>query len=312
MRWFLGSGRPQENGFGATGAVPRFSCGDRSATEVTEERFRGRPVNTTMQSKRVVVHSQRTIQRARGFLAVAALLCCCWPAFAANQTFVKSYPLPSGGSFLLDNVNGSVRVEGWGRDEVEVRAVKSSMNDPRDLERVKIEICSQPGQVAVHTRYPEGEGVEVAVEYVIHVPYRVLLGEVQTVNGSVVVRGVHGSGELRSVNGDVDVFNSSGRFNAKTTNGDLHLELRQLVDGGPMNIETVNGSVVLGLPSNAQADLRILSMNGDFSSELPVITKAGTRSARAFRAKLGSGGGGQISVRTVNGGIRLVREEPGV
>lgn len=247
----------------------------------------------------------------RGLLLLVATLCCGLPGFAANETFLKTYPLNSGGSFVLENVNGSVRVEGWSRDEVEVRAVKSALSDPRELERVRIEVCSAPGQVAVHTRYPQGQGVEVAVEYVIHVPNRVLLGSVGTVNGSVVVRGVQGGGELRSVNGNVEVFDSSGRFSAKTTNGDLRLELRQLMDGGPMDIETVNGSVVLGLPSNAQADLRILSMNGDFSSELPVVSTSGTTSLGAFRAKLGSGGG-QISVRTVNGGIRLVRERSGV
>jgi len=290
----------------------RFRRAGSAIEEVREFHSRGRPVQTTSSSNEVLVPSQRTFQNLkRGLLAWAAVLCLCWPGFGANQTFVKTFPLSSGGSFQLENINGSVRVEGWERNEVEVRAVKSSVNDPRDLERVKIEVCSQPGQVAVHTRYPQGQGVEVAVEYVVHVPSRVLLGNVETVNGSVIVRGVKGGGELRSVNGNVEVFDSSGRFNAKTTNGDLHLELRQLVDGGPMNIETVNGSVVLGLPSNARANLKILSMNGDFSSELPVTSTAGTPSSRAFRARLGSGGG-QISVRTVNGGIRLVMERSGV
>jgi len=246
-------------------------------------------------------------------LLLAAALGCSVPARAGSQTFLQTYPLTAGGSFRLENINGSVRVEGWERDEVEVRAVKTSASDPRDADRVKIEVSSQPNAIAIHTRYPEGTGVEVAVEYVVHVPYRVLLGTVETVNGSVVVRGVDGGGELRSVNGDVDVLDSAGRFSAKTTNGNLHLQLRELLDGDPMNIETVNGSVILGLPSNARADLKILSMNGDFSSELPVTSTMGSPSARTFRARLGQGtGGGEISVRTVNGGIRLVVERPGV
>lgn len=245
-------------------------------------------------------------------LLAAALVCLAPSGFAANRTFLRSYPLSAGGSFLLENVNGSVRVVGWERNEVEVRAVKSSLGDPRDLDRVRIAVVSEPGQVAVRTLYPEGQGVEVAVEYVIHVPYRVLLDCVDTVNGSVFVRGVQGQGDLRSVNGNVEVLDSSGRFSARTTNGDLHLELRQLLDGGPVNIQTVNGSVFLGLPSDASADLRVLSMNGDFTSEVPVVSTAGTPSFRVFRARLGGGGGGQISVRTVNGGIRLVREPPKV
>jgi Putative adhesin len=253
------------------------------------------------------------VELTRLVLLAAMVLCCCLPNWAGTQTFLQTYPLTADGSFRLENINGSVRVEGWERDEVEVRAVKTSVSDPRDADRVKIEVCSQPGAVVVHTRYPQGTGVEVAVEYVVHVPYRALLGSVETVNGSVVVRGVEGGGDLRSVNGDVQVFDSSGRFSAKTTNGNLRLQLRQLVDGDPMNFETVNGSVVLGLPSNAHADLKILSMNGEFSSELPVTSTMGSPAARAFRARLGSGsGGGQISVRTVNGTIRLVVERPGV
>jgi Putative adhesin len=244
------------------------------------------------------------------FLLLAGVLAFPSSGFASNETFNKTYPLPSGGSFLLENVNGSVQVEGWDRDEVEVRAVKTAESDPRDLDRVKIDVCTQPGQVTVRTRYPKGEGVEVAVEYHVHVPNKVLLGSIETVNGSVTVRGIEGAGELKSVNGNVEVFDSSGRFSAKTTNGDLRLELNRLLDGGPMNIETVNGSVILGLPSDARANLKVLNMNGEFYSELPVTSTAGSPAARAFRARLGTGGG-DISVRTVNGGIRLLVEHAG-
>jgi len=245
-------------------------------------------------------------------LAAGALLSLASGASAAtNEAFHKIVPLNSGGSFLLENVNGSVQVEGWDRDEVEVSAMKTSATDSHDLEEVKIEVDSVPGQVAVRTKYPNGQGADVAVEYKVHVPYRVLLGSVETVNGSVVVRGVEGSGDLRSVNGNVEVLNSSGRFNAKTTNGDLHLELTRLLDGGPMNVETVNGSVVLGLPSDARANVKVLSMNGDLTSDLPLTSTTGNPATHNFRGKLGTGGG-NISVRTVNGGIRLVVQRPGV
>jgi hypothetical protein len=255
--------------------------------------------------------------KAAGFvvlLILAGITIIATPGFAAgpnHQTFEHIYPLSPGGSFLLENVNGSVQVEGWDRDEVEVEAVKTADTDGQDLERVKIDVDSGPSQVSVHTRYPKGEGVEVAVEYHVHVPYRVLLGSIGTVNGSVLVRGVDGGGDLRSVNGNVEVLNSAGRFSAKTTNGNLRLELREVLDGAPMNIETVNGSVVLGLPSDAKANLKVLSMNGEFYSELPVTSAAGVPAARAFRGKLGTGGG-EISVRTVNGGVRLILQRPGV
>lgn len=246
----------------------------------------------------------------RACLAMALVLAVARSGFAFDQVFEQRYPLASGGGFTLENVNGSVQVDGWEKEQVEVRAVKVAEGDPGDAERVKIEVESSPQNVVVRTRYPKGEGVEVSVEYHVHVPYRVLLGSVETVNGSVVVRGIEGSGELRSVNGNVEVLESAGRFSARTTNGNLRLELRRLTEGGPIAIETVNGSVMLGLPADARADLKVQSMNGDFSSELPVVAEA-SPSARNFHGKIGSGGG-EVSVRTVNGGIRLFLERPGI
>jgi hypothetical protein len=244
----------------------------------------------------------------RTLALVLGIACIAFPSFATtDQVFVQTYPLASGGYFTLDNVNGSVQVEGWDRDEVEVRAVKTAHVDPGDLNQVQIEVDYDASDVAVYTRYPAGESAQVAVEYSIRVPYRVLLGAVGTVNGSVCVRGVQGGGELRSVNGNVEVVESSGRFSAKTTNGNLRLELRDLRDGEPMNLETVNGSVVLGLPSNARANLEVQNMNGDFYSEVPVTSTHALPGSHGFRAKLGQGGGA-ISLRTVNGGIRLLRE----
>jgi DUF4097 and DUF4098 domain-containing protein YvlB len=250
---------------------------------------------------------------ARALAITFGLLAISLPSLAdtSGQVFVKTYRLNPGGQFVLDNVNGSVHVDGWDRDEVEVRAVKTAQADPQDVNRVRIEIESNPCELDVHTRYPEGVGADVAVEYHIHVPNRVLLGSVHTVNGSLIVRGVNGGGELRSVNGDVEVLQSSGRFNAKTTNGNLRLRLRHLNDGEPMNLQTVNGSVELGLPWDARADLSVHDMNGELYSEVPVTSTADMPGSRSFRGKLGHGGGA-ISVSTVNGGIRLLLEHGGV
>jgi len=264
-------------------------------------------VQTMTQSGSFRLHGTRAL------VLLAGVVLFCLPSFAnTEEAFNESFKLSSGGHFQLDNVNGSVQIEGWDKDEVEVRAVKSSLADARQLEEVKIEVESRPGTVAVHTRYPATESAEVAVEYHIHVPNRTLLACVTTVNGSLRVRGVSGGGDLKSVNGNVEVTDSSGRFNAKTTNGDLKLELRRLIDGAPMNLETVNGSVELGLPSNASADLRVRNMNGDLYSDFPVTSTEALPGARAFHGRLGHGGGGPISVRTVNGGIRLLLEHPGV
>src|SRR5215813_2296198 len=106
------------------------------------------------------------------------------PSQAISKDFKQSYPLAPGGTFELQNVNGTVEVEGWDRDTVEVRAVKTAKHRESDLERVSIEVDAKPNAISVSTRYPQDEGVEVSVEYTIHVPHNAHLERLGTVNGS--------------------------------------------------------------------------------------------------------------------------------
>jgi len=226
------------------------------------------------------------------------------------EEFLRTLPLGSGGVFQLSNVNGSVYVDAWEKELVEIRAVKSTRGNPLDLERVRVVAEPVAQGVSVKALYPEDDGVEVTVEFRIRVPSRVLLRNVQTVNGSIRIRGVEGAGVLRSVNGGVEVLDGAGRFDARTTNGNIRVELRHLPAGSPISMGTVNGSVVLALPADADAELDVLSMNGDFRSELRLVLK-GAAGSRAYRGRLGRGGGA-IKVRTVNGGIRVVAARPTV
>lgn len=227
------------------------------------------------------------------------------PAFAFDKVFEATYPLPSGGRFSLTNVNGSVEVRGWQRDEVHARAVKRSRTDPADESRVTIDVEAKPGSVAIITRYPEADPVDVTVEYTIEVPARLLQTNIQTVNGDIRVRDLETDGELRTINGDLEVLNGAGHVGARTTNGNVRLELAHLGDGSdPIRVETVNGSVALELPASVGAELHAHSLNGDFHSDLPLEVQAIAGRAEV-RARLGRGGA-PVVLRTVNGGIRIL------
>src|SRR5258706_6164112 len=84
------------------------------------------------------------------------------PGWAISKEFNQSYPLQPGGTFDLQNVNGTVEVQGWDKDVVEVHAVKTAKLKESDLERVSIDVSANAGGVSVATRYPQNEGVEVA------------------------------------------------------------------------------------------------------------------------------------------------------
>ncbi len=224
------------------------------------------------------------------------------------QAFTQTLPLQPNGVFELRNVNGSVRIEAWDREEVRIQANKIARSEFGALERVQIRAEAQPGRVLVLTRYPENESSDVQVDFRIRVPARVRLERVETVNGDVTVRGVEGEGELRTVNGDVTLLAARGRFSARSTNGNVHLEFHQLAREGGMVAETVNGTLTLVLPPHAGLELQVSSHNGEFISELPVLIRASSETGE-FHGVIGTPGP-RIRLRTVNGGIRVTTLRP--
>jgi hypothetical protein len=249
----------------------------------------------------------------RHALRAAFILCavgaaCAASGLAISKDFDQSYPLQPGGSFELQNVNGTVEVDGWDRNAIEVHAVKTAKVKESDLERVSIEVDAKPQAVSVVTRYPQNEGVEVAVEYVIHVPHGARVEHVGTVNGTLRIAGVDAIEDLRTVNGNIEVYEGGGSIHAHTTNGNVHLELAHT--GAPRSdkveatAETTNGSLLLAVPSDTQADVEAKCLNGNFYSELP-LSLATTMKPREIHGKLGRGGT-PIHLNTVNGGIRVV------
>ena len=57
---------------------------------------------------------------------LCALAAAAVPSFAISKEFNQSYALQAGGTFELQNVNGTVEVQGWDKDVVEVHAVKTA------------------------------------------------------------------------------------------------------------------------------------------------------------------------------------------
>jgi len=248
--------------------------------------------------------SLRHTVRTSALLALMLAMVWAVPSFAINKEFNQTYPLQPGGSFELQNVNGAVEVQGWDRDEVEVHAVKTAEKNESDLERVSIEVNAKPDSVAIATRYPQNEGVEVTVEYTIRVPHGARVEHLGTVNGTLRIAGVEDVGDLRSVNGNIEIYEGGGAVHAHTTNGNLHLELSHICPQNGATAETTNGSVLIALPSDTQANLEARSMNGNFISELPLSVESSQR-PREVNGKLGRGGP-PIRLHTVNGGIRVV------
>src|SRR2546427_12149347 len=119
--------------------------------------------------------------RVSALLALVLAVVWAVPSYAITKEVNQSYPLQPGGSFELQNVNGTIDVQGWDRNEVEIHSVKTAKQKESDLERVVIEVEGKPDAGSITTRYPQNEGVEVAVGYTIHVPHAASMEHIGTV-----------------------------------------------------------------------------------------------------------------------------------
>ncbi len=121
-------------------------------------------------------------------VSCALALSGCALAPSEREEFERRPCRSAEGTFALSNVNGSVAVESWEREEVVIRAIKTGSRVRDSL----IEVTGGGDRVQVRTRLPRwflswGRG-DTIVEYRVRVPDEVTL-ELETVNGGVARRG---------------------------------------------------------------------------------------------------------------------------
>src|SRR2546430_3015309 len=85
------------------------------------------------------------------------------PGFAVSKAFNQSYPLQPGGSLEVQNVNGTVDVQGWDRHETQVHAVETAKHNEPALERGSIPLDAPPDTPSIAPRRPPNHGVEIVV-----------------------------------------------------------------------------------------------------------------------------------------------------
>ncbi|HEY7055667.1 MAG TPA: DUF4097 family beta strand repeat-containing protein [Vicinamibacterales bacterium] len=246
--------------------------------------------------------------------------------FTGTQAVVGQTPefrwhgmIAQGSAIEVKGVNGNVRAEASGSNEVEVVAEKRARrSNPED---VRIEVVQHADGVTICAVYPSRDASrpnvcapghegrmnvqdnDVTVNFTVRVPAGVrLIGT--TVNGEVEALRLNGPIALSTVNGSV-TFSTSASGKATTVNGTIRGELGRADWTDTLEFSTVNGSINLTLPPDLSTDVKAQTVNGDISTDFP-LTVTGRISRRRLEGTIGSGGR-TLSLETVNGGISLKR-----
>jgi hypothetical protein len=235
---------------------------------------------------------------------------------ALSEEFHHSYPLTADGRVELDNINGPVHISSWDRNEVKVDAIKSADTKER-LEEAQIEIDAGADYVSIRTRYPHHDQTwnwgsrnnPASVEYTLTVPRAARLDEIKLINGSLDIADVSGEVRASCINGRLEARNLAGRSHLSTINGRLDANYAQL-PGSPVELNSVNGSVELTIPSDSKAEIEASTISGGIDNDFGLHVNHHRFVGHDLRGEL-AGGGTRIELRNVNGRIEVHHAQDG-
>jgi len=220
----------------------------------------------------------------------------------SRAEFRATYALAPNGRVVVQNLYGDVKITAWDREEVLVQAIKHS-TDPHRLNDAQIVVDSSSGLVSIRTQYTGSDAEHPAsVEYHIMVPRSANLENVKLINGGLSLIGMQGPVKASSVNGSIKAERMGGQTELSTVNGHLEAEFQRVSKCHSISLTSVNGPIKLSLPSGAGANVSARNLSGGIDADF----------GRSWRAPGGhrleasvNGGGAQIRLHNVNGGISI-------
>jgi DUF4097 and DUF4098 domain-containing protein YvlB len=226
-------------------------------------------------------------------------------ALAAREQIEETRSFEPGGTFRLENVNGTVTIVAWDQDSVRIEAEKAANNE-KALESIEVEIVGEGDWVEVKTRLPRSRsffGSGGKVDYYVKIPARAKI-QVETVNGKLEVEGIQGQVRASTVNGSVHIFDVSGEVESSTVNGSIEATYHEVDADGRHRFSTTNGSVTLRLPMDASGEFEARTVNGSIKTDFP-LEVSGKFGHRRLRGRLGEGKG-TFDISTVNGSVKII------
>ncbi|MBL9211272.1 MAG: DUF4097 family beta strand repeat protein [Opitutaceae bacterium] len=247
---------------------------------------------------------------------LATTLACVAPLATGADvaTNVLTFSDPSQpGTVKINLGRGELRVQGTDTSEVSVRseAASTAAAKPRkDGLRVISAAASYSFKESKNVITLDTTANDVGrshASFHLTVPRNVTLIVQNAWGGDVHCRDLSGDIEINSMQGQIRLEDVSGGIVVGTMNGEIHASIRALQEGKPLSFTSMNGEVVLRVPADAKASVRLRTQNGsvltDFA-ESALVTKTEAASGFGRHRPFTSARGGKVLTMEVQEAIR--------
>jgi len=195
------------------------------------------------------------------------------------------------GTVEISNVAGSVEIEGWSREQVEITGELGSDVDELIFER-------DGDEIYIKVKVARHNGRRVASELIIKLPEGSSL-EINTVSAEIEIVNVKGELDLESVSGDIETEAFAEDTDISSVSGDVVV----VGDKKPMraSLNSVSGDIEV---DGLAGEIEVETVSGDLEIVNGIFQRAAAHSVNGdivFHAELLDDG--RLDIETINGDV---------
>lgn len=245
-------------------------------------------------------------------LFLPVLLLTAYTGFASadiTDVIEKTYDFDEQGRISLSNVNGNVTITSCDCSQVQLTAtITASNQETRD--RITIDINASDSRLSVKTKYAKKDreyhnrNNHSDVVYQLSVPDNVELDQIELVNGDLKITGVKGKLNADLVNGELKSDGMTSDTDVSLVNGDMQISFEDLSNVNKVKLDSVNGDIVVKLPSDANVKVSADTVSGKISNDFGLTVNEGRYVGSDMRGVIGDGSV-KLTMENVNGRIKL-------
>ncbi len=197
------------------------------------------------------------------------------------------------GEVYVSNISGSITINGWSRNEVEVTGEIG-----RNVEELIFE--RDGDKITVKVKVPRNSGRGIESDLNIQVPEGSSI-DVGTVSADIEVEDVKGEQKLNTVSGDIDTEGGQSDISAGAVSGDIEVSGQR--QEAETRVNSVSGDVTL---FRVAGTVSAESVSGDVIVDEGSFDRVGLNTVNGeilFRGQLRDGG--KLKAETVNGSVDL-------
>lgn len=219
-----------------------------------------------------------------------------------EEKIQKTFPLTSGGTVELSNINGTIEIATHDSPTVEVKVIKTG-DSAGELGQVDVLFDASASGLKIRVEN-KLRNSHVKTDFHVAVPENLKTAICRSVNGRISGQGGFADIRMETVNGNIDFEGAFASGRCSTVNGKVTVVVEKPL-AGVFSARSVNGGIRLELNRKSSFFLEGKTVNGSIACDFGVPIQRGFVGSSISGSV--NNGRNRVELKTVNGSITVAK-----